>query len=1236
MSNIPEGIVVLLNEIAERLWSGHASVMVGAGFSKNATRNSANSKPFLAWNQLADIFFEKLHGRLPTEKENYLNPLKLAEEVCAAFGRPALEKLMQTVLPDLDYSPSDTHKDLLELPWNDVFTTNYDTLLERTKISQRYDIVLSKSDLVFSQRPRIIKLHGSFSSHRPFIITEEDYRKFPREYAPLVNTVQQSLIENTLCLIGFSGDDPNFLSWIGWIRDNLGSSSSPRIFLIGVLDLKPSQIKVLEQRNIGVIDLSLCVANELEKHKKALQIFIEFLKSKKADENRLDWPNEKGARFSPSQDTSDKEYISEIKLLTDNWKKTREEYPGWVICPRDSRKILWSHTHNWLYGRHLKITAPFGIDISFWREFVWRLDRSLSPLYDDIAPVVESVIARYNPFPKILALQAEFRHMKDSDQFVWSTIKEAWIYLNFALLRFYREEGLPDKWAAISNMLEACLDEISSAQKDNLRYEQCLFHLFRQEIVKFRAVLQSWKPDDSSPFYQSKKAGLLAEYGDINESQTLLENALQLVRSQLNLRPITTDYTHLSQEAYILQLLKFVKDAKSSFLIGENDSQKYIEEFTLRWTKLKQYKCDPWGELQLFEAKLSGSIKEQKRQKTEYGFDIGHRSTNHYIGTDEDALEAYAFLRHMDDIGIPYHIRNMSLGRDSAKGAIERVAKLSLNWATATLLRTGDSKSVDILFSRPFLAKESLEKIEALVDVLLKLLEDLAEDIERVDHWKNSNMGTHYASIVPEVVSRLCTRCSFDKLNKILDFLLIIYKSPHKQKYSNIDHLTKRLVASWPIEHLPELISRIISEFPIVTGVHRQLQSDFPDPLDFVDREVPIDNKEKILVPVEVLNKLLTDFENASDGNKEAILDRLIKVIRYGLLSTEQNDQFGDALWRKVDDSGFPADFKKIFRWFFLELPHPSSADVEKLLHIYLQNLKFSVIGQSKSISITGGQCSSCSEVLAASKVLNRIGWTPDDAINLLKKIMDWWSIDKHFLSETNRTSLSERSKEFKGRFQNAIHTLEVAVIPFLSDQTLRGNAEGLEKFINEIASLGMSAIELKMAVFLRGPNDFGKIFANISSDILSDDFFRTIRAIIVVTRLLDPKLVVLKEVDRESILALVVGVVKWRKATALIPALANLNVILQYPAIQLKHYRDDVFIGLQHIAAESELSYENSPIPLHDRLFVRKEAAALAHTLYSAAFVKGEAVHPSLEIWKAICHDPREFAEIRNQWTDY
>ena len=171
-TEIPADTRLYLDEIAKRLWSGHAAVMVGAGFSKNA------SSTFPDWKQLADRLCRKGHGHeLGPDKDRYLNPLKLASEVEAVFGRPALEDLLGTSIPGLDVPPSELHGRLMELPWTDVFTVNYDSLLERT--SGRYHVVRNARDLIWSDQPRIVKLHGSLPGDS-LIITEEDYRTYPR------------------------------------------------------------------------------------------------------------------------------------------------------------------------------------------------------------------------------------------------------------------------------------------------------------------------------------------------------------------------------------------------------------------------------------------------------------------------------------------------------------------------------------------------------------------------------------------------------------------------------------------------------------------------------------------------------------------------------------------------------------------------------------------------------------------------------------------------------------------------------------------------------------------------------------------------------------------------------------------------------------------------------------------------------------------------------------------------
>jgi hypothetical protein len=266
--------------------------MVGSGFSKNARKVVPGAESFPSWQELGDCLYAKLYGAMPSQATlRYMSPLKLADEVQAAFGRPALDQLLRMRIPDKEYEPSDLHERLLELPWVDIFTTNYDTLLERASrkvTSRRFELIVNKEDLVYSARPRIVKLHGSLPSTRPFVISEEDYRRYPHEYAPFVNTVQQSLLENTLCLLGFSADDPNFLHWIGWIRDNLGSDNAPRMYVLGIPSLSGAQRRLLEKRNAVVVDLAQCSGVGGD-HCKAFSALFGYLLSKKPVA-LIDWP----------------------------------------------------------------------------------------------------------------------------------------------------------------------------------------------------------------------------------------------------------------------------------------------------------------------------------------------------------------------------------------------------------------------------------------------------------------------------------------------------------------------------------------------------------------------------------------------------------------------------------------------------------------------------------------------------------------------------------------------------------------------------------------------------------------------------------------------------------------------------------------------------------------------------------------------------------------------------------
>jgi hypothetical protein len=261
---------------------GSAALLVGAGFSRNAkpVRLSAGHMP--GWNDIYLTMIDQLYpapepapgitgghpgpAPRPTAQRDWLRGqigatsayLRVAEEFEAQFGRDALDKLILRHVPDRQFVPGNLHHMLVQLPWADIMTTNWDTLLERAADAAEervYDVLRTVEELPEARSPRIIKLHGSFPAHRPFVFTEEDFRTYPTRSGAFVNLAQQLAMENTLVLLGFSGDDPNFLFWSGWVRDRLGPKA-PLIYLVGALDLSTPRRRMLESRRIQPVDLA--------------------------------------------------------------------------------------------------------------------------------------------------------------------------------------------------------------------------------------------------------------------------------------------------------------------------------------------------------------------------------------------------------------------------------------------------------------------------------------------------------------------------------------------------------------------------------------------------------------------------------------------------------------------------------------------------------------------------------------------------------------------------------------------------------------------------------------------------------------------------------------------------------------------------------------------------------------------------------------------------------------------
>ena len=218
-----------MDRIREALWDrpgSGASVMVGSGLTRCALKARPSAPDAPLWQDLAMAVMDRLYplnacGRRAPDNSRPRSTddfLRIAQEYETAFGRSELHRFLLQQVRDYDFIPGELHERLLRLPWRDVFTTNWDTLLERTRsriVERGYSTIEDKGQIPLASQPRIVKLHGSLPAQFPLIFTEEDFRTYPAKFALFVNTVQQAMMESVFFLIGFSGNDPNFLHWSG-------------------------------------------------------------------------------------------------------------------------------------------------------------------------------------------------------------------------------------------------------------------------------------------------------------------------------------------------------------------------------------------------------------------------------------------------------------------------------------------------------------------------------------------------------------------------------------------------------------------------------------------------------------------------------------------------------------------------------------------------------------------------------------------------------------------------------------------------------------------------------------------------------------------------------------------------------------------------------------------------------------------------------------------------------------
>ena len=954
-----------IDRVRNALWQhtgGGASVMIGAGFSRCARKARPGASDPPMWLEVTKGISDKLYPPEDAEDSspgarNVSSPgdsLRLAQEYESAFGRSDLHDFLRRLIRDDDHEPDAMHRRLLRLPWRDVFTTNWDTLLERTCSSiaeRKYTIVRNKDEIPLGAPPRVVKLHGSLPSDFPLILAEEDYRTYPKRFAPFVNMAQQAMMETVFCLIGFSGDDPNFLHWSGWVRDNMGESA-PKIYLAGWLNLSNHRRRLLEERNVVPIDLArhpnASKWPEHLRHRYATDWVLYTLECGRPYDI-TEWPSPLSeqsidssipdyllpvTRVDSAKPKKEPEplprplpddWLKQTKAVLEVWTHNRRIYPGWLSIPSSVFRSFNWHTDDWerLILRALPDLAP-GRRLNAIRELVWRREISLVPMSSDLESAASDALRHVDCQTRTIGGVADATVR-------WDEIREAWRHVALALVTAARhglKQTLFDqRIEALSPFLD---DDPDVAQR--VHHECCLWAIYSMDFQALEGLLDDWETGNTDPIWMLRKAAILVETIRVDEAIKLFEDTFSHIRK---IPDDDRSVAGASRESWAL--FWAMAHEMGSFWEGKTNSPDYFR-FHRRWRELASRKCDPLEE----KRNLHDLIRGQGEKSEPPVFDLNVRRGRGFHFSDEQHRRwtaARRAIRLSEVAGLPPSAFHLSMASDILTPAADVLAEVEPEMAVRLVLRTvgyDQDKILQRVLSRVRVAtmpQDSAENLKVFCDgviqyALLRLRSPGARDGTR--SWVNR------LRVALEVTSRLVLRLDREQVEIVFDTALSYYGDDRFHHVLLTLPLRRLLERSWETLLPDQQACRILNllNAPIVglDGFKEPFGSYDSDPGYLVRDDFPAPCRTAGTEEQwkKIINLLVHGLRAGGETRKRSA-SRIWYVALRGRLSESESVEVARALWdpQYVGDSCLPVETYPADA-VFLDLPEPESGLAER------------------------------------------------------------------------------------------------------------------------------------------------------------------------------------------------------------------------------------------------------------------------------------------------------------------
>lgn len=1025
-----------LRTVQDALKNGHASVMIGAGFSLNAQ----GGQRLPTWAKLIDSLLADLYStdeaRNSAKKRlgGTSGMLRLAEEYAAVRGRAQLDARLHELLPDAGaVTPGDLHTKLLSLYWNDVFTTNYDTLLERSLdadrtrfipvIKSRYQIVAAADDVPLSRRngrPRIVKLHGTLRSGTKLIVTEEDYRRYPTDFAPLVNTVQQSMLENVFCLIGFSGDDPNFLLWTGWARDHLGDKAPP-IYLITLSPIPLGQRIILERRKIFPIDIAeLGMQNGRVDYGKALNAVLDYWQEM-PPLRRADWPYHNAGSELKGIDPTVTELVEWQRVA----QRNRQDYPGWLVAPASNRERLYNASSVGRVSIAIKKSSPLmpqWLRLVLLREIAWIHETTLSRLSN---PIVELIVEDFAHTVRCTATPtAALPDAVTTAQPTLEELEHTRVRLALEMLRHAREGSDSTRFANwLLELKRLSAVPLSAELRCSMLHEQILFHLEqrdKQSAINLLGDLELVVKQDVDPYWPIRLGALFGEVGVVRRAYGIVEDGLLAIRQAIQFEGETAALLSREQWAeWLFGALRYAVEVADEPPFGstprhrrsgswspepglkariseeEEKSAKTSKREVIRDQNARDNVEHP--NFLMDEVRYEIDIAEEALDLSAIELDSTSIPTGKYaqVVRREGTSAAIAYVRLVERASLPPSVGMVSFTAQSLLACYRILARDN---ATANLRVFSRASSREDSSSGSALDLPTIASLDA--DVARQLFQQaigIVRSITVNTRWDDGDAST--VKFLLDIASRVAFRLEPSDAVALCEAAVQLYSVPAiRDDYSFHDVFAKffeRAVRLLPDTEINRLGPQLLSLSP--KGIRYLERRTWPDVVHSIGTPTklkPSDQWEAAAA------RALDEMEELASAEQRHELADCVKRLdwfyRTGLMTSAQKKRFSLLIWRNVGPNDIPK-FENFYAAAFVKWPLPSKTSTVKEKFVqWVSNENISPI--EKMADFMGEQrlaIGSPNEgfliglLLSVSKGVD-LKWTEPELIKEINKLRDW------------------------------------------------------------------------------------------------------------------------------------------------------------------------------------------------------------------------------------------------------